>query len=380
MKPKILILTDWYLPGTNAGGPVRSIANMIAHLKNEFLFKIITRDTDYCENKPYPDVKPDQWTVMDQHAQLFYLSSDQLKVSRIKALLKSTSFDVLYINGMYSWWFSILPLILSKNQAKKTIVAPRGMLNPQAFSTKKFKKKLFIRLANLMVLYRNVIFQASNEDEKGYILANIKNFKEIKVIPNLPRKNNDVVFQRRKKETGFLKCISIARISPEKGTLRSLQYISKIANHNIHFSLFGSIYDHVYWKKCEELINNLPENITVEYYGPIEGDKVHEKLLKAHFLLMPSEGENFGHSIIEALSAGCPVIISDQTPWKNLEDKKVGWDIPLKQVDQFVRTIENAASMSQVTYDVWSANAFKYAENYYQEEVKVDEYMTLFAV
>ena len=46
MKPKILILTDWYLPGTNAGGPVRSIANMIAHLKNEFLFKIITRDIE----------------------------------------------------------------------------------------------------------------------------------------------------------------------------------------------------------------------------------------------------------------------------------------------------------------------------------------------
>ena len=48
-----------------------------------------------------------------------------------------------------------------------------------------------------------------------------------------------------------------------------------------------------------------------------------------HCLFLPSTGENYGHAIVEAFSAGLPVIISTLTPWKNLESQKVGWDIPL---------------------------------------------------
>ena len=38
MKKKILIFIDWFLPGINSGGPVRSYFNMISHLEEEFDF------------------------------------------------------------------------------------------------------------------------------------------------------------------------------------------------------------------------------------------------------------------------------------------------------------------------------------------------------
>ena len=79
---------------------------------------------------------------------------------------------------------------------------------------------------------------------------------------------------------------------------------------------------------------------------------------------MPSEGENFGHAILEALSAGCPVIISDMTPWKSLESKKIGWDLSLDNPENFVDAIETAAAMNQETYGEWSNNAISFANNF----------------
>ena len=42
-KKKLLVFTDWYLPAYKAGGPVRSIANIVAHLKDEIDSLIIEK-------------------------------------------------------------------------------------------------------------------------------------------------------------------------------------------------------------------------------------------------------------------------------------------------------------------------------------------------
>ena len=69
---------------------------------------------------------------------------------------------------------------------------------------------------------------------------------------------------------------------------------------------------------------------------------------------MPTLGENYGHAIFEAMTTGVPVMISDQTPWRNLEQMKVGWDIPLQMKDKFREAITQAAGWNQEEYDEWS--------------------------
>ncbi len=61
------------------------------------------------------------------------------------------------------------------------------------------------------------------------------------------------------------------------------------------------------------------------------------------FFLAPFS-ENFGHAINEALSAGVPVVISDKTPWRNLQEKGMGWDLPLDNRRAFIEVIEAMAS------------------------------------
>jgi len=56
---KILTSVGYYLPGYKAGGPIRTLANMVDKLGDDFQFKIVTADRDFDDMKPYPEIKLD---------------------------------------------------------------------------------------------------------------------------------------------------------------------------------------------------------------------------------------------------------------------------------------------------------------------------------
>ena len=66
---------------------------------------------------------------------------------------------------------------------------------------------------------------------------------------------------------------------------------------------------------------------------------IREAVVSSDLLFLPTAGENFGHAIQEALAAGCPVLISDRTRWRDLAPKGVGWDLPLSAPDRFVAVL-----------------------------------------
>jgi glycosyltransferase involved in cell wall biosynthesis len=89
------------------------------------------------------------------------------------------------------------------------------------------------------------------------------------------------------------------------------------------------------------LAQKLPKTCRINFCGPIENSFVREKLMKYHLLFLPSKSENFGHVIAESLSVGTPVLISNNTPWRSLESKNIGWDFPLDQKENFIQIIED---------------------------------------
>ncbi len=357
MKTKVLVFIDWYLPGYKAGGPVRSCANLVAHLNDALDFYIVTRNTDYCEDQPYEGVESNAWNQV-HGAHIYYLSNDKVNKAGLQELIANTPFDVAYINGIYSPLFSILPLRLLKKTGKPIVVAARGMFAPSAINVKKTKKKLFLAVAQLTGLYKNITFHATNIDEAVDIRKAIGR-AQVKVAPNLPRKYDDIQRFQPNKEAGALRLVSMARIAPEKNTLYALEVL-KHCKGNIQFDLYGSIYSETYWNECKAVIEQLPQNIVVQYKGSIDSSLVEETLQQYHFLWMPTRGENFGHIILESFVASIPVIISDQTPWTNLEKNKLGFDLPLNNKQPFAAAIDHCCAMDQTTYETWSNAAFMF--------------------
>jgi glycosyltransferase involved in cell wall biosynthesis len=376
---KILVFIDWYLPGYKAGGPIRSMANMIASLKTNYSFYLICRNADYLESVPYENIIAGEWNILSENESVYYIDSGRLSVRLLKKLIKSKEFDMVYINGIYSFFFSIIPLILSKRlKFNKIIVAPRGMLSNQAFSAKKIKKKLFIIFAKLFNLYKNVIFHVTSLVEESDIQNLRLKQTKIEMLPNLAPIISEKSIKNIEKSVGELNLVSIARISPEKNTLFALECLAACRYQGkINFSLYGSIYNREYWKQCMETISHLPDNIEVVYHGEIDNSKVINVLQNHHFLFLPSQGENFGHSILESFIAGCPVIISNKTPWHNLEEKNLGWDLGLEK-EIFARIIQEAIDLNNEQYQLLSDSCKKYALNITNNAELKENYVSMF--
>lgn len=375
----ILSVIDWYLPGYRAGGTLKAFANQVAQLEGNFRFRIITRDTDYCETIPYPEVKSDDWNQIAPNADAFYISAGKLSVSEMARLFKTTSFDAVYIHGIYSFYFSVLPVILAKRKKSvRIVVTAHGMLGQHALDVKSAKKRIFLKIARLSGLYKNVIFHAANEAEAADILNATGKHSKVMIAEELPMKIELEPWTAKEKKADELNIVSVARISPEKNTLFALEVLSQCHKGKINYDIYGPVYDQDYWNKCLSLIENMPANVKVNYKGSIPGHQVLSILKSSQLMFMPTTGENFGHTILESFMAATPVLISDKTPWILPAEKKSGWALPLDNKEEFVNIIERLLEMNSEDYNHFSLGARQKAADFMADQSVLKQNIKLF--
>ncbi|MCB0410168.1 MAG: hypothetical protein KDD29_08105, partial [Flavobacteriales bacterium] len=76
--------------------------------------------------------------------------------------------------------------------------------------------------------------------------------------------------------------------------------------------------------------------------------------------------------IVEALIAGCGLIISTHTPWRNLNPNQIGWDIDLNNQQGFIKAIETGYQMNQKEYDIYRNNCYQYIINTIHQQNAVE--------
>jgi glycosyltransferase involved in cell wall biosynthesis len=123
----------------------------------------------------------------------------------------------------------------------------------------------------------------------------------------------------------------------------------------------------------------LPAGIHIEYKGEVMPNKVQHLFAEYHAMLFPTKGENFGHAIYECLSVGRPVIVSTETPWKELEKKCGGYDISLNNEDQFKKAIQTFLQMDQTEFEIRINGAHAIAIDYWRSNDVSSAYLQLFA-
>ena len=60
----VLTINSHYLPGYRAGGPIRTLSNMVDPLGNELVFRIVTLDHDLGADESYRDVVQGEWGLL----------------------------------------------------------------------------------------------------------------------------------------------------------------------------------------------------------------------------------------------------------------------------------------------------------------------------
>jgi glycosyltransferase involved in cell wall biosynthesis len=118
--------------------------------------------------------------------------------------------------------------------------------------------------------------------------------------------------------------------------------------------------------------------VQVQWHGELPPGQVSGVFAAAHAVFMPSVGENFGHSMLEALSVGRPLLISDRTPWKDLERRQAGWDLPLDRPDRFNAVLLELVAMDRDRYNELTRGAFLLACDALDQEATRERYRSLF--
>lgn len=337
----ILIIADYYLPGYKGGGPIRTIANTIEWLGDEFDFYILTGDRDFKDTQPYPDVHYGKWVTVGK-AKVRYLSPEERGIFALSNIIQELQPDLIYLNSFFApmcvktMWGRFLGRI---SHDIPVLINPRGEFNPGSINHKKWKKRAYLAIVKLFRLYHKASWQAASQRELNNIATEFPNTKQDFLAGNLMQSVSDPLIIPQKPPIP-LRVIFLSRISQTKNLHFALSLLSRITR-DVQFDIYGPREDAEYWAVCEQVMASMPINIHVAYHGEVLPHRVVSTFSQYHLFLFPTWGESYGHVIWEALFAGCKVLISDQTPWSDLEVNNVGWSVPLDQPEQFIRIIED---------------------------------------
>lgn len=361
-RPCILILVKHYEPAFRLGGPIRSVVNLVAALHKEFEFKIVCLDRDFRETRPLDGIEEGVWLTRNG-VQVCYLDVGLLRPFKLIKAIRSIDYDMVYLNSFFEPLFSTLPALLMKIPLLKRrpiVMAPRGEFSPGAMALKSFKKRLFMRFQSLAGLYADAYWQATSELEAADIRGALGGKVRLQMAPNLSTKDLTIQQKRVEKQAGRLRIAFLSRISPKKNLLALIHAAGHLRG-SVNLDIWGPIDDAEYWRQCQKEMALLPDNVVATYRGESRHESVPGVLGGADVFALPTLGENYGHVIHEALSAGCPIVISDKTPWRNLADAGVGFDVSLENIDHFVRSLQTFIDMDASEYGGYAERCRNFA-------------------
>jgi glycosyltransferase involved in cell wall biosynthesis len=377
---RILVAADYYEPGFLAGGPIQSLVGMAAVLAEQFDVRIVTRDRDIGSRVAFQSIPARKWTRRE-NAQVFYLPPGWRGLVELAGIVRREKYDLLYLNSLFSPFFSLLPLLvtrITKCGKRPVIIAPRGELSPNALALKRGRKELFIRIFRLLGFHRHPLWQATSPLEEQHLRKTFGRDIEIEYAPNIRKAGAQRDLSKPRKRSGELTLVFLSRVSRKKNLGFCIDVLNGINRGSISFDIYGPIEDAVYWRTIEEKILALPVNVHVRYRGIVEPPQTVGMLSRYQFLFLPTLGENYGHAIVEAFLAGCPVIISDQTPWRMLAEKQVGWDLALENPELFKETILNCIRMEEPEYRRLSERAAKLGKEIMNDPAAASQTISLF--
>lgn len=367
---KVCILSHCFYPSKKRGGPTVSITNMVKNLAEKFDLSVVTIIYDKDSDKPYDNVNVGKNRLFD--SDIYYLQDNNIKAffSRISEIHP----DVVYVSSLFSYQYSIAAFKYARRHKNiRTVIAPRGELMPLALKRKQLVKQVFLLIVK-MLINDNTEFHVTSDEEEIALRKYFKNNRVWK-IKNLPSKIS-VEDKNLPKSAGSLDIAMVGRIHPIKNVEYAIRLLNEIKG-NVTLDIYGPEEDKKYTDLCRKAAAELPSNIKVNFMGLIEHDSVGDELKKHHIFLSPTESENYGHSIIESLLCGVPVVISCNTPWQNLKNSNAGYDIDLGDRKSFVQALQEFTDMDDETYKLWTYGARTYINSGLAVEETVNKYIEM---
>jgi glycosyltransferase involved in cell wall biosynthesis len=210
-------------------------------------------------------------------------------------------------------------------------VFPHGMLDPwfkRTFPLKHLKKWLYWPWSEYRVLRdaRAVIFTSEEERREARKSFWLYRAREVVVplgVAAPPATGSKNVFlEKQTALRGKRNFLFLGRLHPKKGCDLLIDAFAQVANSDWCLVLAGP--DQIGWER--ELRARAAQNRQIILAGMLEGEMKRGAFAAADAFILPSHQENFGMSVVEAMSFGVPVLISNRVNiWREIEADGAGY-------------------------------------------------------
>ena len=244
-------------------------------------------------------------------------------------------YDRVIVNGIWQY----LSFAAWRRYAGSSIpyyVFPHGMLDPwfkETFPLKHLKKWLYWPWAEYRVLRDAAAVIFTSEEERsqarksfwlyrcrekvsplGVEAPPISSNAKLEFLSRYPQLQNARIF------------LFLGRLHPKKGCDMLLEAFAQMrSNDSISLILAGP--DQVGWESdLRRQVTRLNLTNRVVFTGMLEGSMKQGAFANAEAFVLPSHQENFGISVVEALAASVPVLISNRVNiWREIEADRAGY-------------------------------------------------------
>lgn len=234
---------------------------------------------------------------------------------------KSATVDAFHIHGLWR----MIGYQTARYAVKLGIpyvVSPHGMLYPEALARTKAFKRFALSTYEKYVLRHASVIHVTCPEEAEHI-RNLGFWNRMEVIPNaveIP----DESFQKQN-YSDFNRIGYLGRFHPRKHIERLIRGFARFAENDGHkrLILIGDG-DSEYLSSLKDEVRKLQIENQVEFTGFLTGAEKYNAIKGLDALVVPSDFENFGIIVVEAMACGVPVVASKGTPWRILEEERCG--------------------------------------------------------
>ncbi|MBU1223562.1 MAG: glycosyltransferase [Gammaproteobacteria bacterium] len=279
-------------------------------------------------------------------------------------------YDVVILSGLYLYPNSIASYYCGK-QGVPYILFPYDSFNPEKLGHSRLQKTIYRLLFDNAMVRGATLIQAANEAERRQVVGYTNRTENVFVasfgfnIEDFSKKRPGLLFQNMVPwDVEHTKTILyLARVSKTKGVETLIEAYEKLVRTDACYRLLivGPAWDAEYNEHLLERFHELISEQKIHFSGLVSDDEKYACFQKSYLYVLPSYAENFGITVLEAISNRLVPIVTDSVPWQELEDHNAGFRVPTRDADAILRAVLCYANLPEQKRKEMKENAFNLA-------------------
>ncbi len=322
-----------------SGGPAEAILPMCRALRAEGVEVLLVTTNVGLR----AEVTPAEKMVYKQVPTIFFRSrwGHSFKFSRAMAVWLDENvkkFELVHIHAVFNHACIAAARACQKHRIPY-VVRPLGSLDPWSLNQKRLRKRLFWQLQGERMLREAAAIHYTTQAElaaaqkrldlhNGTVIPLGIEARFTNRVPNGSDSAREGLFERP-----FV--LSLSRIHAKKGLDVLIDaFVETICDDNFkNWQLIvAGEGDRDYLSLLLRKVRKKNAHERVSFAGWVEADAKWRLLRQASLFVLPSYQENFGVSVLEALSCGVPVIVSPQVNLaEDIHNANAGWVCPVER-------------------------------------------------